>query len=914
MLWTVLLIIQIQRALSANGRYVAYASKADDIVANDTNVRSDIFVFDRQSETTERVSLDPWGFHGILDSYAPSISADGRFVAFQSNARNLVRNDKSNADSTHPAISEDGRYVAFLSSATNLSPQDLNARDDVYVHDRSTGTTSLISTSASGGVAASESRDVGINADGSFISYHSNSQNLVDNDAIDSNKLFVHEQQNSQNYLASVYSDDIQIPARIPGDGASTSARISEDGGVVVFISASENIVQADRRLASPALFEIDTQTGITRQISDDWIRLGVDSFAPEISPDGRYVAFVSGNIQNGSGFDIHEVLLHDRDTGLSKSASRLSNGTVIESCQTGSISRDGKFVAMWRCYDGFLPGDNNGQPDVVVYDADRAAHSIISRNSSGELGNHGSERPRLSSDGRYVVFLSYASNLDSRINDTNNKHVYVHDRDTGATELISVSSGGLPSNGFQLGADISDDGRYVVFDSFSTNLVPGLDQAPRAYRVYLHDRQTGTTSMVCRTPGNEIADGYCTNPRISSDGNRIVFEAGATDLVDDDQNGAVRDVFVYDRSLGRTEKVSIAGDGSQPLSQSNGSVISDDGRFVAFESEATSLDPADIWAVSDIYVHELDFGTAGGTGYFSLQSTTVDENASRASIQVTLNPISAAASSVKFATRSQTATAGSDFFGKFVELDFPAGTATRTVDIEILDDTVVEGDESFAVRLFDATGDTAIEEGIGSVTILDNDSPGQQPIYSDVPGSHFAFEEIQRFHASGIAGRCAQAPLRFCPDNFLRRDVMTLWLGRGKYGATFPRPDASGDRFTDVPATFWAAGWMELADRDRVYRGCGDFSTACPSTSMTRAQLAVYTVKARYGADYNLPPATGHFDDIPASHWAARHIEQLVRDGVLDGSCSASGTRFCPSGVASRADAAIWIVRAFGL
>jgi len=897
----------LRPSLSANGRFVAYESEADDIVANDTNRRSDIFVFDLQSLETQRVSVDQWGFHGILDSYAPTVSNDGRYVAFHTKARNLVRNDtndandvivydrqtgiptrisvstdggEANGDSTFPTISEDGRFVAFQSTATNLSANDNNDRDDIYVHDRESGTTNLISQNLAGQVATEESDTIGISATGRYISFVSRANNLVDGSTGDAVKIFVHDQENDSNFAPGVYSNDFSLPGEIPGDQASRNSVVNADGSVIVFESRSENLLAPDPRLDTPGLYALNTLTGTMELISDDYYRASITGYDPRISADGQFVAM------NGREDD-----------------------TI---CWLRSLSADGRFVGM-GCDEDILPGDSNDTWDAMVVDSTTNEIEIVSINSNGQQADGFSDGPWLSTDGQFALFSSSANNLDDRVNDRYS-HLYVRDRAAGTTELVSLGVAGEVGNGSDGAAKISADGRFVVFESQASNLVPNSGAEFGQPRIFLRDRLNNTTSLVCMGPNGEAANAACRDPSISADGNRISYQSSASNLVADDRNASVRDIFVFDRPTGTTQIASVSSLGVQTSLPSRNSTVSNDGRFVVFESFSTGLDPADKWPVNDIFVHEISANDSGGPSSFSVSPVSIDENAGTANVIVRLTPVSNQSSSVRFATRAVSATAGADFYGTSTTLEFAPGTATRTVSITVLNDTVVESDEEFQVRLYQPIGDVIIEEALATVSIVDDDSGNGGPVYADVPSSYYAFDEIQRFYAAGIAGRCAQSPLRFCPENFLRRDVMAQWLGRAKYGASSPQPPATGSRFTDVPADYWAAGWLERVDRDRIYRGCGDFSTACPDQSLTRAQLAVFTVIARYGSDYTLPPATGYFSDIPSSHWAARHIEQLVRDGVITDSCSSTENRFCASNVATRSTAAVWTVRAFGL
>lgn len=905
--------------ISANGRFVAYESYADNIVVPDTNDNRDVFVFDLQTLRTERISVDGLGNQGNAYSYAPSLSRDGRFVAYASYSDNIVAGDTNNTGdifvydrqtqvptrvsvsssgvqgnsfSSASAISEDGRYVTFLSRASNLVAGDSNGFHDVFLHDRTNGATELISKSPSGEVSDARSSAVAISADGRYVTFQSSAQNLTGGDDGDTDKLFVHDRDVGRNLSVGVYSSDYGIPAEIPGFSGSRVDSISEDGSVILFESKSENIVSVDPARANRGLLWTYAWDALTNSIEVVAPAHGRFTSWPLISPEGDFIARV------GEG---DQVQLINRSSGAVKVLNRLPGGELLKECRIDSISRNGYFVGM-TCSVDEDPFDRIDEYESIVVDTANNDIEVIRGYS-----------PHLNDNGRYFVFGYSGGDLDARV--TNDKtHLYVQDRVAGTTELISLSTGGEVSDGSSYSPDISADGRYVVFASEGSNLAQYSGAGRFQPRVFLHDRLTGSTSVICKNTNDRAVNGPCYAPTISADGNRISYVSKASNIVAEDSNGFESDVFLFDRRTGTTQIISISSAGTQSpaRSASYAAAISDNGQFVAFTSQA-ELVPADNWPVVDVYLHEIAADTGSGTAYFSIAPVRVDESAGSARVVVTLNPISTEASSVKLATQSGTATRGADFYGTFRTLSFPAGSATASVDIEILNDTLVESDESFDVRLFGSSGETEIAEERATIRIVDDDSDNSEQVFSDVPTDYPGYEEIQRFHAAGIAGRCGESPLRFCPDNYLRRDVMVLWLGRSKYGATFQPPTATGRRYTDVPADFWAAEWLELADRDRVYRGCGDFSTACPTQSMTRAQLAVFTVIARYGRDYPLPEATGMFSDIAPSFWAARYIELLARDGVVIDGCSDSGDNFCPSSIASRGVAAAWLVRAFG-
>jgi Tol biopolymer transport system component len=230
-----------------------------------------------------------------------------------------------------------------------------------------------------------------------------------------------------------------------------------------------------------------------------------------------------------------------------------------------------------------------------------------VSVNSSEAQADIWSDHPSISSDGRFVAFESEASNLVA--NDTNGFiDAFVHDLQTGATERVSVNSSGRQGNLESGFPSISSDGRFVAFQSLASDLV--ANDTNNTSDVFVRDLRTGTTQRVSVSSSEAQADNWSDHPSISSDGRFVAFESIATNLVAKDTNGS-RDVFVRDRRGGNTERVSIDSSGKQGNLNSYRPSISSDGRFVAFESEASNLVANDTNSSRDVFVRELPDTTA---------------------------------------------------------------------------------------------------------------------------------------------------------------------------------------------------------------------------------------------------------------------------------------------------------------
>jgi hypothetical protein len=274
------------------------------------------------------------------------------------------------------------------------------------------------------------------------------------------------------------------------------------------------------------------------------------------------------------------------------------------------AISADGRFVAFLSHASNLVPGDTNGGYDVFVRDRLLGTTERVSVDSLGGQANQPSDMVAISADGRFVAFYSAATNLV--LGDTNNsRDAFVHDRLTGLTERVSVNSAGAEGNqssGYPGGQRlaISADGRFVAFDSLAFNLVSGDTNA--VTDIFVRDRLLATTERVSVDSNGAQADLDSHWSSISGDGRFVAFWSNATNLATGDTNGA-SDVFVRDRVSGTTQRASVSTGGGQADGGSGAPQLSSSGRYVAFYSNATTLVGGDTNGVSDIFWRDLQTG-----------------------------------------------------------------------------------------------------------------------------------------------------------------------------------------------------------------------------------------------------------------------------------------------------------------
>lgn len=403
-----------------------------------------------------------------------------------------------------PDVSGDGRVVAFDSQAKDLVPNDGNGVVDVFLHDRTTDLTQRVSVSSNEVEANDESDSPSLNANGTLVAFDSEASNLVPDDTNDADDVFVRDVLAGTTELVSVNNRENQGNA---------------------------------------------------------------SSFSPDISPTGRWVAFSStaSNLVRGDTNQTTDIFVRDRLEGSTERVSVASDGTEANGFSGApSISDSGRYVAFNSFANNLVAGDDNGQVDVFLHDRVTGETTLVSRSATGERSDGFSGIPAISGNGRYVAFLSQATNLVEG-DDNAAQDVYLADLATGTIERISVNSAeeganaqsGFSQRGSTSQVDISDDARYVTFDSFATNLVAA--DTNEAIDVFRRDRLEGTTALMSVSDTEVPGDRSSSDPAISADGQVVSFISQATNLVRRDTNrcplfpdfGSCPDVFVRDTRAG---------------------------------------------------------------------------------------------------------------------------------------------------------------------------------------------------------------------------------------------------------------------------------------------------------------------------------------------------------------------------
>ncbi|MBI5929742.1 MAG: PD40 domain-containing protein [Chloroflexi bacterium] len=764
-------------AVSGDGRYITFASQATNLVTGDTNGVADVFVRDVTNGTTILISVTTSGGASPALSGTPSISNDGRYVTFITNAaldpvadtngqtdvyvRDIVGNTttlvsigtsgfSANGVSDNPMIAGSGQFVAFHSVAADLVASDTNGQGDVFVRDTVNNTTMRVSLNSAGTQGSAESDDPSISNDGRYVTFFSDAANLIGDDSNVLRDVFVRDTLNNTTFRTSLTYQGLQAT------GYSDSPAISGDGSVVAYHSRAANLMATsdtnnteDIYISNRAMVAAPTNLGTTTisqtQVDLNWIDNSSDetNFRIERSNDGTtgwaeigtavadaitysdttlscgqtryyrvrsyrssdgafsgYTAVVTGasvlcalstptnlNVFVGD-MDWLALTWTDNSAGEStylveRSPDGTNNWAQIATIAANSQSFASRLLMCNTPYHyrvrAFRQADstyssysnvasNTTAPCPATCTNDPKAYRA-SKNASSVAGNEGSGDPDISDDGRYVVFQSYATNLV--LSDTNTQSdIFLKDVLTCQIWRVSVASDGAQANGASYFPDISPNGRYIGFISTASNLTAG--DTNNNYDAFVVDRLLGQITLLASYNGvvptggstggivadNGIAAFYAVGTfaglgplqyalvrdlnsgtitiasyneasqavaaggelSISPDGRYLAFTS-SSGLVGGDTNG-YGDVYLRDRQANTTTWVSVGHLGQQGLGNSMLPSVSSNGRYVSFESDAVNLVPNDTNTYRDIFLRDVQ------------QNTTIRASASATGVQ----------------------------------------------------------------------------------------------------------------------------------------------------------------------------------------------------------------------------------------------------------------------------------------
>jgi parallel beta-helix repeat protein len=453
--------------------------------------------------------------------------------------------------------SADGRFVAFVSDASDLTTiPDTNAVSDIFVRDQQTGVTTLVSVNAAGTAAGDRSStNFSMSADGRFVAFQSEATDLVAGDSNDTTDVFVRDLQAGTTTLVSV---SVFSSSSLSGNGPSFDPFISADGGVVAFNSFATDLVNVSDGNETVDVFARDLGAGTTTMLSTSvggssagdgpsFLTSGFgERTGRHLSDDGQFIVFES-QATDLVPFDSNtsiDVFVFHLDAGtkalvsVNEAGDASGNGPSI----TPAISADGQFVAFASDASDLTPDtDGNGTTDVFVRDLSSGATSLASVSTSGGSGNARSRAPVLSADGLVVVFESDATDLTSVGDDNGLADVFARDLESGVTTLVSVNAAGtaagngrsqrdVETEGLVAEYGISPDGRFVTFESDAGDLVSS--PATEGTNAFARDLLLGITTLLSLNVAGDDGGNGIPGGGAVTDAGQAFFSDTATNLV----------------------------------------------------------------------------------------------------------------------------------------------------------------------------------------------------------------------------------------------------------------------------------------------------------------------------------------------------------------------------------------------
>lgn len=403
-----------------------------------------------------------------------------------------------------------------------------------------TYTTSLVSVDSSESQVSANSFEGSVSGDGNFVVFTSWSDALSSDDSNGKKDIYVRDLVNGTTELISY-----DTGGAAGNNHSHNEASISDDGRYVVFESSATDLIASDTNSQSDIFLrdrDMDTTTRVS--VSDSEAQANDYSEDPTISADGRYVVFTS-YATNLTSFTVSTGHIYVRDivSGTTQLIAINSSGTddANGASAQGTISDDGRYVAFQTSATDLGPTDTNGYLDIYVKDRLLNTYAIASMKNDGSQTSNTSYQPHLSGDGQIVTFHTDQALITADNNSDGD--VYAYRLNTALNELVSTTSGGTIGNDNSVNARTSSDGRFVVFTSSATNLV-GSDSNAKD-DVFVKNLQSGALDRVSTSTGGTQGNNTSHTSTISNDGSVVSFNSQATNLVASDTNGAYADVFI---------------------------------------------------------------------------------------------------------------------------------------------------------------------------------------------------------------------------------------------------------------------------------------------------------------------------------------------------------------------------------
>lgn len=612
-------------AVTPDGRYTLFSSTANNLIPGDTNGQTDLFLYDILRDVYSRVSVGTGGIQAIGGvSQHGKMDAEARYVCFSSRAHNLVPGDTNGREDVFLHDRQTGNTICLSTLAGSITPNggidatmalggrfaglSLNRTSPVgrpysaYVYDIVEQTYILISKDDAGNPADGESFMRDISENGRFVLFASNATGL-DPRATDGRfYLYLHDRDSDDDGVFDQPGGTRTMLASMEGEGNPGEAMPvgwPVEGLAQGMLGGNWRVLFSPD---GPLLHLYDVMREETMMMETAW---NPDfSGLTSISDDARQLIYPKmmpgGHVQ---------LVWRDMETGETRIASVTSVGQEANVAMSGNaglgqrlISHGGQcvtFAALDSAAVPWVPGDFNGASDVLRHNFHHQTTTGISV-TIGKRPNSAAGSPSASYDGSVIAFISDADDLVA--GDLNEKaDVFI--KIGGMTMRIMAHNGAEPNDHSETPA-VSADGHWVAFVSRASNLAPAAGTHTKD--VYLYHIPSNSLTLVSNGMGGTPANEESVQPSISRDGNLVVFTSVASNLVPNDTNDA-SDVFLYDRT--NNTIIRIQGAAGQPNGSSSDPVISADGRYIAFVSEASNLVQGDTNNRDDVFVYEVATG-----------------------------------------------------------------------------------------------------------------------------------------------------------------------------------------------------------------------------------------------------------------------------------------------------------------
>ncbi|WP_395374542.1 Ig-like domain-containing protein [Marinicella sp. W31] len=632
--------------ISSDGRYVVFLSYATNLVnAVDDNDESDVFLYDRLTQDTTLISRTADGSTASGETETALISGNGQRIFFNSDATDLTPESNGSLETymydvptdtitlismdtmgnlldsfDSLSVSEDGQMIVFVSSSSNLVLNDTNGARDSFVLDLNTNQITRVSLDENGNELPNGSRLPDISGNGQFVFFHTVDP-AVSDDTNGVDDVFRYTVANGQVERVSLNSNGDELNAR------STNADASFDGQTVAFESEATNADSLNDTNNDDDVFVKNLITGELKRasftLSGEVIPESDESRMPHLSPDGQMVAFEGkGNI-TGMTFTKDDIFVTDLNTSeltwvAPWKIGEQSNASIEpESVQ---LIANGEMVlfatSAVNITDNFLIADSFTDGWFLRNTTSDTTEFLLSDVNGMQLDFGSYDSAAITDDGRFLVFNTNADLNTPGLLDPDRRNIYLLDHQNQTIEWISKNINGAEATRDSESPEISEDGQWIVWESRAEDLV--VDDTNGRADIFLYNSQTDSLQIISRNANGVLGNGNSNSPHITADGSMVFFESFSSNLVAGDTNGD-SDVFVYHMATGTIELVSLTDDESIGNRDSFLSEISPDGRFVLFNSNASNMVPNDTNSRNDVFIRDR---IAGSTTIVSVSAS----------------------------------------------------------------------------------------------------------------------------------------------------------------------------------------------------------------------------------------------------------------------------------------------------